>query len=48
MSEKTKNKKYTYGFEIAMLKNQTFDPELLEKFKDKTEATIALKGPIDI
>lgn len=34
MSEKTKkNKTAPYGFEIAMLKNQTFDPELLEKIQ---------------
>ncbi|MDU1887790.1 MAG: deoxyribonuclease IV, partial [Enterococcus faecalis] len=28
-----KNKKAPYGFEVAMLKNQTFDPELLEKIQ---------------
>jgi deoxyribonuclease-4 len=32
MLEKTrKNKKAPYGFEIAMLKQQTFDPDLLTK-----------------
>ncbi|HAP4265358.1 TPA: deoxyribonuclease IV [Enterococcus faecalis] len=33
VGEDKKNKKAPYGFEIAMLKNQTFDPELLEKIQ---------------
>lgn len=31
VGEDKKNKKAPYGFEIAMLKNQTFDPALLDK-----------------
>lgn len=31
VGEDKKNKKAPYGFEIAMLKNQTFDPDLLTK-----------------
>jgi len=31
VGEDKKNKKAPYGFEIAMLKQQTFDPALLDK-----------------
>ena len=43
MSEKTKKIKGPYGFEIAMLKNQTFDPELRKNSRTKLKQQSLLK-----
>jgi len=35
VGEDKKNKKAPYGFEIAMLQQQTFDPDLLTKIMEQ-------------